>query len=218
MKTHNTKSNCYSHYLHEGAGNGSTPELVQQGFTHSHIRNASHSICDYNYTWNTQVQLLILSSTHHVWWSHLMCFYTLKEPFLPAVINCSHTLGSEWCVNSVCCSPHLYNSSHWDYKNIQKTLCGAQKEAETAGFSAHPVLYIVWPTLFEASLGLYTFACPNHVKTGVTAVHSRNWSMTKSQEEEHKDATLSKSGAGSLTLENTHTQCRCSEKVRLSGW
>lgn len=41
-------------YLHKGAGNGSTPELVQQGFTHCYIRNTRHSICDYNNTWNRQ--------------------------------------------------------------------------------------------------------------------------------------------------------------------
>lgn len=52
---------CYGLYLHKGAGNGSTPELVQQGFTHSYIRNTSYSICDYYDTWNTQVQLLSLS-------------------------------------------------------------------------------------------------------------------------------------------------------------
>lgn len=38
----------YIIYLHKGACNGSAPELVQQSFTHSYIRNTGHSICYYN--------------------------------------------------------------------------------------------------------------------------------------------------------------------------
>lgn len=37
-------------YLHKGACNGSAPELVQQRFTHSYIRNTGHSICYYDDT------------------------------------------------------------------------------------------------------------------------------------------------------------------------
>lgn len=55
-------------YLHKRAGNGSTPELVQQGFTYSHIWNTSHSICDYNDTWNTSQTIthLLLSACNKV--------------------------------------------------------------------------------------------------------------------------------------------------------
>lgn len=35
-------------YLYKGAGDGSTPELVQQGFTHGHIRNTRNPVRDYN--------------------------------------------------------------------------------------------------------------------------------------------------------------------------
>lgn len=37
-------------YLHKGTSNGSTPELVEQSFTHGHIRNTGHTICDYDDT------------------------------------------------------------------------------------------------------------------------------------------------------------------------
>lgn len=33
-------------YLHKRTSNGSTPELVEQSFTHGHIRNTGHTVRD----------------------------------------------------------------------------------------------------------------------------------------------------------------------------
>lgn len=39
-------------YLYKGAGDGSTPQLVQQGFTHGDIRNTGNPVRDYNDTFD----------------------------------------------------------------------------------------------------------------------------------------------------------------------
>lgn len=36
----------FNTYLHKRTSDGSTAELVEQGFTHGHIRNTGHTICD----------------------------------------------------------------------------------------------------------------------------------------------------------------------------
>lgn len=47
-------------YLYKRASNGAASELVQQGFTHGYIRNASHSICDYYKTCTTKEKKIII--------------------------------------------------------------------------------------------------------------------------------------------------------------